>query len=159
MRSCSIFYRSSMSIPASSSPPIRTSGVAPRVWGRTVNPFHFGTLTHSCREEWRRPSWVKIQSAGWINIQAAPTVLTSMPGVGVRTAALPLTKVTANVFAPTTQLAAYAGLAPVTRRSGLSISGERIHSDEEISAQASVVPICLRGPKRLHIADLLCPKD
>ncbi len=46
-------------------------------------------------------------------------VLTSMPGVGVRTAARLLTEV-----ASAAHLAAYAGLAPVTRRSCSSIRGE-----------------------------------
>lgn len=51
-------------------------------------------------------------------------VLTSMPGVGVRTAARLLTEVTTKTFPTAGHLAAYAGLAPVTRRSGSSIRGE-----------------------------------
>lgn len=52
-------------------------------------------------------------------------VLTSMPGVGVRTAARILLEVgDANSFPTAGHLAAYAGLAPVTRRSGISIHGE-----------------------------------
>nr|QBP62881.1 IS110 family transposase [Burkholderia pseudomallei] len=51
-------------------------------------------------------------------------VLTSMPGVGVRTAARRLTEATQKAFATAAHLAAYAGLAPVTRRSGSSIRGE-----------------------------------
>lgn len=51
-------------------------------------------------------------------------VLTSMPGVGVRTAARLLTEVAGKDFASAAHLAAYAGLAPVTRRSGSSIRGE-----------------------------------
>ena len=51
-------------------------------------------------------------------------VLTSMPGVGVRTAARLLTEVTTRTFPTSGHLAAYAGLAPVTRRSGSSIRGE-----------------------------------
>ena len=51
-------------------------------------------------------------------------VLTSMPGVGVRTAARLLTEVTGRAFASAAHLAAYDGLAPVTRRSGSSIRGE-----------------------------------
>jgi transposase len=52
-------------------------------------------------------------------------VLTSMPGIGVRTAARILLEVgdTAN-FASSAHLAAYAGIAPVTRTSGTSIKGE-----------------------------------
>lgn len=51
-------------------------------------------------------------------------VLTSMPGVGVRTAARLLIDVTCRAFSSAAHLAAYAGLAPVTRRSGTSIRGE-----------------------------------
>ncbi len=51
-------------------------------------------------------------------------VLTSMPGVGVRTAARLLTEVAGKHFESAGHLAAYAGLAPVPRRSGYSIRGE-----------------------------------
>jgi transposase len=52
-------------------------------------------------------------------------VLTSMPGVGVRTAITWLTIVGDGTTFPTAgHLAAYAGLAPVTRKSGSSIRGE-----------------------------------
>jgi len=52
-------------------------------------------------------------------------VLTSMPGVGFRTAIKILTIVGDGSAFPTAgHLAAYAGLAPVTRRSGSSIKGE-----------------------------------
>lgn len=52
-------------------------------------------------------------------------VLTSMPGVGARTAvALLLTLGDGSTFATAGHLAAYAGLAPVTRQSGRTIRGE-----------------------------------
>lgn len=52
-------------------------------------------------------------------------VLTSMPGIGVRTGARILLEVGDGTTFPTPgHLAAYAGLAPVTRRSGTSIRGE-----------------------------------
>lgn len=51
-------------------------------------------------------------------------VLTSMPGVGVRTATRILTEVVGKDFPTSGHLASYAGLAPVTRRSGRSIRGE-----------------------------------
>jgi transposase len=52
-------------------------------------------------------------------------VLTSMPGIGVRTAARILLEITdASSFASSAHLAAYAGNAPVTRSSGSSIKGE-----------------------------------
>ena len=47
-----------------------------------------------------------------------------MPGVGVRTAARLLTEIVGKHFPTAGHLAAYAGLAPVTRRSGTSIRGE-----------------------------------
>jgi transposase len=51
-------------------------------------------------------------------------VLTSMPGVGVGTCARLLTEISGRSFDTAGHLAAYAGLAPVTRRSGTSIHGE-----------------------------------
>lgn len=51
--------------------------------------------------------------------------LTSLPGIGVRTAAHILIEVGDDSgFATAGHLAAYAGIAPVTRRSGSSIRGE-----------------------------------
>ena len=51
-------------------------------------------------------------------------VLMTMPGVGVRTCARILTEVVGKDFPTAGHLAFYAGLAPVTRRSGTSIRGE-----------------------------------
>jgi transposase len=52
-------------------------------------------------------------------------VLTSMPGIGVRTAAVLLAAVGDGSSFPTAaHLASYAGLAPATRQSGTSIHGE-----------------------------------
>ncbi|MFQ6226530.1 IS110 family transposase [Nocardia sp. NPDC002869] len=52
-------------------------------------------------------------------------VLTSMPGIGVRTGARILLEVgDGSSFASAGHLAAYAGIAPVTHRSGSSIRGE-----------------------------------
>lgn len=52
-------------------------------------------------------------------------VLTSMPGIGVRTAARILLEIgDASAFKTSGHLAAYAGIAPVTHRSGSSIRGE-----------------------------------
>ena len=53
-------------------------------------------------------------------------VLTSMPGIGVRTAAVFLAETLGKTFDTGAQLASYAGLAPVTRRSGSSIRGEHV---------------------------------
>jgi transposase len=52
-------------------------------------------------------------------------LLTSMPGIGVRTAATILTTIgDGRAFPTADHLASYAGLAPVTRSSGSSIRGE-----------------------------------
>jgi transposase len=52
-------------------------------------------------------------------------VLTSMPGIGVRTAAVLLTTIgDGSSFPSAAHLASYAGLAPATRQSGTSIHGE-----------------------------------
>ena len=61
-------------------------------------------------------------------VQAHPLflVLTSMPGIGVRTAAVFLAETLGKTFNTGAQLASYAGLAPVTRRSGSSIRGEHV---------------------------------
>lgn len=60
-------------------------------------------------------------------VEAHPlhTVLTSMPGVGVGTCARLLAEVSGRHFDTAAHLAAYAGLAPISRRSGTSIRGER----------------------------------
>ena len=56
-------------------------------------------------------------------------VLTSMPGVGVKIAARLLAEIGGDVsaFPTAAHLAAYAGLAPVTKRSGTSIRGEHVN--------------------------------
>jgi transposase len=51
-------------------------------------------------------------------------VLMNLPGVGIGTAARLLTEVVCLRFHSEAHLAAYAGLSPVTRRSGSSIRGE-----------------------------------
>ncbi|GID93430.1 hypothetical protein Adi01nite_28420 [Amorphoplanes digitatis] len=62
---------------------------------------------------------------GMLDAHPLAEVLTSFPGVGVRTAARILLEVgDGTAFATPGHLAAYAGLAPVTRRSGTSIRGE-----------------------------------
>ncbi len=56
-------------------------------------------------------------------------VLTSMPGVGVKIAARLLAEIGGDVsaFPTAAHLATYAGLAPVTKRSGSSIRGEHLN--------------------------------
>lgn len=53
-------------------------------------------------------------------------VLTSMPGVGLRTAAAIIAELSGKTFANAAALASYAGLAPTTRQSGTSIKSERV---------------------------------
>jgi transposase len=56
-------------------------------------------------------------------------ILTSMPGVGVKIAARLLAEIGGDIsaFPTAAHLAAYAGLAPVTKRSGTSIRGEHVN--------------------------------
>ncbi len=61
-------------------------------------------------------------------VQAHPLyqVLTSMPGTGVPAAAVFLAETLGKTFTTGAHLASYAGLAPVTSRSGSSIRGEHV---------------------------------
>ena len=108
-------------------------------------------------------------------LQAHPltAILTSMPGVGFRTAVKILTIVGDGSAFPTAgHLAAYAGLAPVTRRSGTSIKGEtRSHRGNHalksalfLSAFASLKDPTSRAyydrkraEKKKHNAAIICP--
>lgn len=68
---------------------------------------------------------VATEVEGILDAHPLAGVLTSMPGIGVRTAARILLEVgDASSFASSAHLAAYAGIAPVTRSSGSSIKGE-----------------------------------
>ncbi|WP_461021023.1 IS110 family RNA-guided transposase [Trueperella pyogenes] len=53
-------------------------------------------------------------------------VLTSMPGVGVRTATVIIAELAGKDFPNAAALASYAGLAPQTRQSGISIKSETV---------------------------------
>ncbi|TFD56297.1 IS110 family transposase [Cryobacterium sp. Hh7] len=72
----------------------------------------------------RQRSDIAVEVEKLVEAHPLSPVLTSMPGVGVRTAARLLTEVAGKHFETAGHLAAYAGLAPVTRRSGSSIRGE-----------------------------------
>ncbi|GAA0529651.1 IS110 family transposase [Saccharopolyspora subtropica] len=66
-----------------------------------------------------------VEVDGILDAHPLAEVLTSMPGIGVRTAARILLEIgDASAFASSAHLAAYAGIAPVTHRSGSSIRGE-----------------------------------
>jgi transposase len=63
-----------------------------------------------------------------LDVHPLAQVLTSMPGIAARTGARILLEVGDGSHFPTSgQLAAYAGLTPVTRRSGTSIRGEHLN--------------------------------
>lgn len=72
----------------------------------------------------RQRSEIAVMVEEIVDAHPLSIVLMSMPGVGVRTAARLLTEVSGKHFETAGHLASYAGLAPVTRRSGSSIRGE-----------------------------------
>ncbi|WP_331752571.1 IS110 family transposase [Streptomyces chartreusis] len=87
-------------------------------------------------------------------------VLTSMPGIGVRTAARILIDVGNGTSFPTAaHLAAYAGLAPTTRSSGSSIRGEQPSPMRKQTAQTGFLPVRVRSPGRPGLPDLLRQED
>ncbi len=66
-----------------------------------------------------------MRAAALLEAHPLAKVLTSMPGVAVRTGARILAEVgDAGAFPTAAHLASYAGLTPTTRRSGTSIRGE-----------------------------------
>ncbi|MDX3364418.1 IS110 family transposase [Streptomyces griseoaurantiacus] len=68
---------------------------------------------------------LEVQIEALLEAHPLSQVLTSMPGIGVRTAAVLLTTVgDGSSFPSAAHLASYAGLAPATRSSGTSIHGE-----------------------------------
>ncbi|MCF3960247.1 IS110 family transposase [Streptomyces fuscigenes] len=68
---------------------------------------------------------LEVQIEGLLEAHPLSQVLTSMPGIGVRTAAILLATIgDASSFPTAAHLASYAGLAPTTRQSGTSIHGE-----------------------------------
>ena len=68
-------------------------------------------------------------------------VLTSMPGVGVRTAAVLLVTVgDGTSFPSAAHLASYAGLAPTTKSSGTSIHGEHAPRGENRQLKRAMFP-------------------
>jgi transposase len=68
---------------------------------------------------------LKAQIEALLEAHPLSQVLTSMPGIGVRTAAVLLTTVgDGSSFPSAAHLASYAGLAPATKSSGTSIHGE-----------------------------------
>jgi transposase len=68
-------------------------------------------------------------------------VLSSIPAVGIRTEARILTEVVGKDFATAGHLASYAGLSPVTWRSGSSIRGDHSSRRGEQGPQTGPVPL------------------
>jgi transposase len=86
-------------------------------------------------------------------------VLTSMPGIGVRTAARILLEIgDASALASSGHLAAYAGIAPVTHRSLLH-PRRTPRQNRRPQTQTRVLPRRLRSPVRPHQQGLLRPQE
>ena len=82
-------------------------------------------LADSLHEVLRQRDQIADQVERMLDAHPLARVLTSRPGIGVRTGARILLDVgDATAFPTPGHLAAYAGLAPVTRRSGSSIRGD-----------------------------------
>lgn len=85
--------------------------------------------------------------SGSITRSPLQPVPTSMPGVGVRTAAWLLTEVTGQSFASVGHFASYAGRAPVTRSSGSSIRGEHASSRGNKILNRTSFPTAFTAPR------------
>jgi transposase len=82
-------------------------------------------LADSLKTVLQQRKTVATEVEGILDAHPLAGVLTSMPGIGVRTAARILLEIgDASAFKSSAHLAAYAGIAPVTRASGSSIKGE-----------------------------------
>ena len=79
-----------------------------------------------------------------------------MPGTGVPAAAVLLAETLGKTFTTGAQLASYAGLAPVTRRSGSSIRGEHVSHGGNKRLKRAMFASALRLPQiRPHQPRLL----
>ncbi|GAB7039922.1 IS110 family RNA-guided transposase [Catenuloplanes niger] len=93
--------------------------------GTTAAETVLPRLADSLRQAMQQRDQVADEVERMLDAHPLAEVLTSMPGIGVRTDARILLEVgDATAFKTAGHLAAYAGLAPVTRRSGSSIRGE-----------------------------------
>lgn len=82
-------------------------------------------LADSLKEVMQQRRSIAVDVERMLDDHPLSQVLTSMPGIGVRTAARILIEIgDGSGFATAGHLAAYAGIAPVTHRSGSSIRGE-----------------------------------
>ncbi|WP_144930841.1 IS110 family RNA-guided transposase [Kocuria marina] len=94
------------------------------VTGTTAAEKIIGRLAEQLAQLGAQRSEIENEILTVVDAHPLTQVLTSMPGVGVRTAARILTEVVGKNFKDAAHLASYAGIAPVTRRSGSSIRGE-----------------------------------
>lgn len=93
--------------------------------GTTAADVVLPRLADSLKTVLQQRKQVAAEVEGILDAHPLAGVLTSMPGVGVRTAARILLEIgDATGFKSSGHLAAYAGIAPVTRSSGSSIKGE-----------------------------------
>lgn len=82
-------------------------------------------LVDSLKETLQQRKAIGLDVERMLDAHPLSSVLISMPGVGIRTAARILLEVgDGSAFKSAANLAAYAGIAPVTHRSGTSIRGE-----------------------------------
>ncbi|SFO96566.1 Transposase IS116/IS110/IS902 family protein [Amycolatopsis arida] len=102
---------------------------------------------------------VAAEVEGILDAHPLAGVLTSMPGIGVRTAARILLEIgDATGFKTSGHLAAYAGIAPVTRSSGSSIKGEHPAPHRQPQTQTGVLPRSVRRLVRPNQQSLLPAK-
>lgn len=94
------------------------------VTGTTAAEKIIGRLAQQLAQLSTQRSEIEAEILTVVDAHPLTQVLTSMPGVGVRTAARILTEVVGKNFKDAAHLASYAGVAPVTRRSGSSMRGE-----------------------------------
>ena len=84
-------------------------------------------LADSLKETLQQRKTIAADVERMLGAHPLSSLLISMPGVGVRTAARILLEVgDGSAFKSAGHLAAYAGIAPVTHRSGTSIRGEHL---------------------------------
>lgn len=107
----------------------------------------------------RQRAEIAVEVERLVDAHPLQPVLTSMPGVGVRTAARLLTEISGKDFATAGHLAAYAGLAPVTRRSGSSVRGEHPLTAREQDPETGAVPLRVRSAPRPGLTSLLRPQN
>lgn len=82
-------------------------------------------LADSLKETLQQRKTIAVDVERMLDAHPLSSVLNSMPGIGIRTAARILLEVgDGSAFKSAGHLAAYAGIAPVTHRSGTSVRGE-----------------------------------